>query len=415
MRRIFFAARFAAASLILTLSLTNCEQDPELDSLSSNDANVQLSEIQLNALAGFNGRIAISADGNDHDRDDIGATPMGLAILAQAGLQNKLVHYDYNSHIWGNDTYDQKRDMTESTLGAASRFNFGKGNFISAIDETNKAEKSIADAINESSASNPLYIIAAGPMAVVGEGIKRSDEDKRKYVTVLSHSDWNDDHQHNGSLTADYIKQTSVKFIKIKDQNASLRRDWSGWDWLKNHADINLRWVYERMQVAMRPRADVSDAGLIWYLLHNDQNANPNKLRSFFDGSTPPPPPGGGNGDYCQAYGSTLNQAIKNFEQSCVKKYDKSKGHDCDPDGKGWVCATGDVKDQGGSTPPPPPNKPGGGSDKPDNEHCQATGNTVNQAIKNFEQSCGIKYEKSKGHDCDPDGKGGWICSTKEM
>ncbi|MEN1681449.1 MAG: hypothetical protein AAGJ46_17855, partial [Planctomycetota bacterium] len=36
-------------------------------------------------------RIAISADGNpDADPDDIGATPMTLAILAKAGLQESL-------------------------------------------------------------------------------------------------------------------------------------------------------------------------------------------------------------------------------------------------------------------------------------------------------------------------------------
>jgi hypothetical protein len=173
------------------------------------------------------------------------------------------------------------------------------------------------------------------------------------------------------------------------------------------------------MKKAIYNRADVSDAGMIWYLLQNDQNANTNKLKSFFDGSpstpTPPPPSGGGgsNGDYCEASGSTLNDAIRNFEKSCGIQYDKSKGHDCDPEGKGWVCATGNVKDQGGSAPPPTSPKPGGNN--PSNEHCQASGKTVNEAISNFEKSCGIKYDKSKGHDCDPDGKGGWICSTKDM
>jgi len=43
-------------------------------------------------------RIAISADGNpDADADDVGATPFALAVLAKAGLQNNLVHYDFNN------------------------------------------------------------------------------------------------------------------------------------------------------------------------------------------------------------------------------------------------------------------------------------------------------------------------------
>lgn len=46
------------------------------------------------------GRIAVTADGNQHDKDDWGASPLGLAILAQRGLQANVVHYDYNSHGW---------------------------------------------------------------------------------------------------------------------------------------------------------------------------------------------------------------------------------------------------------------------------------------------------------------------------
>jgi len=42
-----------------------------------------------------NGRIAISSDGNQHDSDDWGATAVTLAIIANRGLQNKVVHYDY--------------------------------------------------------------------------------------------------------------------------------------------------------------------------------------------------------------------------------------------------------------------------------------------------------------------------------
>ena len=45
-------------------------------------------------------RIAISSDGNpDADADDVGATPLMLAVLAKAGLQNNLVHYDFNNFL----------------------------------------------------------------------------------------------------------------------------------------------------------------------------------------------------------------------------------------------------------------------------------------------------------------------------
>ena len=341
-----------AVPLLLTLFIASCEQEDEILNLaSSSEADVQPFEMQANAK-GFIGRIAISADGNDHDRDDIGATPMGLAILAHFGLQNKVVHYDYNSHIWGNGSGNQKKEMTESALGAASRFGFNKSAFISAIDETNKAKNSIANAINNSSSSNPLYLLVAGPMAVACEGIQAADQDKRKYVTVISHSSWNNEYSQKGSYTANDVKKTGVKFVQIKDQNAGLHKRYEVWSWLKNHSNGGLRWVYERMKVSDKPRGDVSDAGMIWYLLKNDQNVDPDKLKSFFASGAPTVDPkdndndngSGSNDKNCQASGSTLAQAIKNLQKACGITYNKNKGHDCDPDGKGgWICSTGDL------------------------------------------------------------------------
>ena len=38
------------------------------------------------------GRIAMSYDGNSNDEDDYGAMPIAIAMVAKAGLANKLVH-----------------------------------------------------------------------------------------------------------------------------------------------------------------------------------------------------------------------------------------------------------------------------------------------------------------------------------
>lgn len=38
-------------------------------------------------------RIAYSSDGNKRDEDDVGATPMSLALLDAAGEKNKLVYF----------------------------------------------------------------------------------------------------------------------------------------------------------------------------------------------------------------------------------------------------------------------------------------------------------------------------------
>jgi hypothetical protein len=41
-----------------------------------------------------------------------------------------------------------------------------------------------------------------------------------------------------------------------------------------------MRWIYGRMRVTGKP--DVSDAGVVYYLLTNDQDTTPSKLRDFF-------------------------------------------------------------------------------------------------------------------------------------
>ena len=42
----------------------------------------------------FKGRIAYSADGNHNDPDDWAASPMALAIFAESGVKDKLVHFN---------------------------------------------------------------------------------------------------------------------------------------------------------------------------------------------------------------------------------------------------------------------------------------------------------------------------------
>src|SRR5690606_16339586 len=224
-----------------------------------------------------------------------------------------------------------------------------------------------------------------------------------------SHSTWNNTYSQNGSCTANDVKRTGVKFDQIKDQNAGLHKNYKMWEWLKNHSNEKLRCVYERMQASNKPRGDVSDAGMIWYLLKNDQNLDPDKLRSFFaNGASTPNPKNpkdngndkdsgsGSNGNNCQASGNTLAQAIKNLEKACGIKYNKNKGHDCDPDGKGgWICSTGKVSGGGnssGSGNRPGSSDPRGGG----SGNCKASGKTLAQAKQNLQKQCGIKYNKNK-------------------
>jgi len=269
------------------------------------------------------GRIAISSDGNEHDHDDWAATPLSLALLAAAGLQDKLVLYTYSDHVWGSNQghptsstgLNSYEHMRESALGGQKWFGFGQTKFVCAVDNAVVAYHAMRDAINESSADNPLIIIAAGPMQVVGEAISQSDVSKRKFVSLVSHSDWNNQHSdkhgksewdvHTGWTFQEIIdafsneKGGNLKCIQITDQNDGA--DYDGlqapiekFDWLKtSKARYNPAyklgawdWLYSRQETCVKENGknfDPSDAGMIVYLLTGIEKTDPEMARKIME------------------------------------------------------------------------------------------------------------------------------------
>ncbi len=85
-------------------------------------------------------RIAISADGcPDADADDTGATPFTLAVLAKAGLQNNLVHYDFNNFLEYKKIDPGNNRMWLSAMGGQSRWGFDSSRFFDAAIDPNGA------------------------------------------------------------------------------------------------------------------------------------------------------------------------------------------------------------------------------------------------------------------------------------
>lgn len=243
---------------------------------------------------GFDGRIALSSDGNDHDSDDWGATAMSLAILARKGLQADVVHYDYASHIWGNSSNSAfPINIRESALGGADRFGFDKSRFFEGTTDLNGAVDNIKKEINASSAGDPLFFIIAGPMEVPWMGINAADANKRQYVTCISHSNWNNDHGKNdhGGHDDDDIRALGANFVQIKDQNGGFgKQSMSNWAWLKNMGP-NYSWTYDRIDLVYT-EGDASDAGMAYWLLTGgsnggDQNGTTSKLREFLKDPVP--------------------------------------------------------------------------------------------------------------------------------
>ncbi len=253
----------------------------------------------------FKGRIAFSSDGNYNDEDDWGAFPVAIAMLDSFGITEKLVHVDYCNILAKNPDESGRfyREMVESVLGSADRYNISRSILFDCQKDLDGAIDSIKNAINASSADNPLYYVLAGPMEVPFLGIEKSEPDKRKYVYCISHSGWNDGytrgdqelHKHN---KRDVIP-SGINWIQCKDGNRNLARpggvgkkstpeQWSLYHWLRDSSDSRLKWIFTRLEA--EGRADISDSTMTYFLLTGDEDADLAKLESLLDDKKVPAP-----------------------------------------------------------------------------------------------------------------------------
>ena len=240
----------------------------------------------------FHGRIAYSCDGNHNDPDDWAASPVTLAILAEAGLKDRLVHFDYNCILPLTDP-EWEKTHAESVLGTAERYGFDKDVFFDCRKDRDGAVASIAKAINDSSADNPLYFIIAGPMEVPYLGIQQAEPAKRQFVYCISHSRWNDGFasKYTFTFTKRSVIEQDVHWVQIRDQNRRLSfgrygrpstpEEFEPYFWMRDSDDAKVRWLWERMVVSTRP--DPSDAGMTYFLATGDEECDPVKLKRLIE------------------------------------------------------------------------------------------------------------------------------------
>ncbi|MEW6302538.1 MAG: hypothetical protein AB1705_03650 [Verrucomicrobiota bacterium] len=238
----------------------------------------------------FIGRIAYSADGNHNDPDDWAASPVALAIFAEAGVKDRLVHFDYNC-ILPQTNAEWEKIHAASVLGAAERYGYEKSRFHDCRKDLDAAIASIARAINDSSADNPLFFIIAGPMEVPYLGIQKSQPEKRKHVHCISHSRWNDGFaaKYTFTHTKRSVIEQDVNWLQIKDQNARLSltpygkpaapEQFAGYFWMRDSRDPKVQFLWERTLVSTRP--DPSDAGMAYFLVTGDEECDPAKLKKL--------------------------------------------------------------------------------------------------------------------------------------
>jgi hypothetical protein len=257
------------------------------------------SQAEPYSAGGFQGRIALSHDGNFNDEDDWGASPVAIAILDAFGVKDKLVHVEYNNIIQVNDDRFEK-EMTASVQGAAERYGIPASLLHNCRTDLQGAIDSIRDAINASSPANPLYYVLAGPMDVPYRGLLAADPARRQYVCCISHSSWNDGYGQRrieGRCKRDVIA-LGVKWIQVKpgDRLAysgvpgtkSTPAQWALFQWMRDSRDPRLQWLFTRLEA--EERCDVSDATMTYFLLTGDEQCDPQKLAALLDRKQKPDP-----------------------------------------------------------------------------------------------------------------------------
>ncbi|WP_158837365.1 hypothetical protein [Polaribacter sp. L3A8] len=242
------------------------------------------------------GRIAIVADGNSPDPDDLGGTAISLALLRATGLESRLVHYSHSCDLVRVNRISEKAEkerhaLMQSACDVTARRwgGFDELTFLDAKWQLDETIKDLAKAINLSTEKDPLWIIEAGEPDIIGFALEASKKNKHKYVKVVTHHPANDN-------AGDFYKwqqilDFGVEEVRIPDQNINLKAKLADWDWAKNHKDERLQQVWIQGKIAenddvvkfQKGSWDCSDAGMVLYWVTGANQNNGLKMGTVTD------------------------------------------------------------------------------------------------------------------------------------
>lgn len=225
------------------------------------------------------GRIAIIADGNSPDPDDLGGTAVSIALIRAAGLEGRLVHYSHSCDLVrkgpriSEKAEIERHALMQSSCDVTAR-RWGGFESLPFYDAKWQKEETIRDlchAINASTAEDPLWIVEAGEPDIIGFALAATPKEKHQFVKVITHHPANDN-------AGDFYKwqdilDFGVEEVRIPDQNIHLKVDIAEWDWAKNHTDHRIQWIWLMGKMAevdnvvkfQKGKWDCSDAGMVLY------------------------------------------------------------------------------------------------------------------------------------------------------
>ncbi|PZX56796.1 hypothetical protein [Algoriphagus chordae] len=261
---------------ILTPAPSTDQNSSEVSQIA--DSTIANTRFKGVAIAPAPGRIAVVADGNSPDPDDLGGTAVSLALLRAAGLSDRLVHYSHSCDLVRgpriSDRAEKERHhMMQLACDVTARRWGGYDSliFFDALWQQEETVSDLAKAINESTAEDPLWIVEAGEPDIIGMSLKESNPEKHQFVKVITHHSANDD--AGDYYTWAQILDFGVEEVRIPDQNEYLKVDLEQWDWAKNHLDSRVQWIWLLGKMAevddvvkfQKGKWDCSDAGMVLY------------------------------------------------------------------------------------------------------------------------------------------------------
>ncbi|MFC2115071.1 Ig-like domain-containing protein [Bacteroidota bacterium] len=257
-------------------------------------------------IVGPNDRVAYTADGNVNDPDDWSATPLSLAMWADVGFQNRMVHFDYHSRLFVSKA-NKEAENYESTIGAATRFGFDLSKFFNDQTELSASVANLTKEINASSADSRLWVCMAGPFEVLYRALLAAEEDKRQYCMMVTHSWVNEEpDKWDGCHGRTDCEALGAIYHPVRTGNgctnafgASGCSTWEQVDWLKDSPDEDFQWLYSRLRATWEDgnKLDASDCTMVYYLAYSDEDGNFAKLHyelgncMYKCGANPPDPP----------------------------------------------------------------------------------------------------------------------------
>lgn len=231
------------------------------------------------------GRLAIVADGNSPDPDDITATPVTLAILKATGYNDRLVHYSHCCDLLRNQKISEQAErerhyLMQLSCDRTARM-WGGFNSLTFFDAKWQMQQTVDDlknAINLSTKDDPLWIIEAGEPDIIAMALQACNKDKVKYIKIITHHRANDD--SGDFFTWKQVLDSGIEELRITDQNLNLKVPLDEWLWARDSKDprIKMLWNFnafmenDNVVKFQKNKFDCSDAGMLLYWLTGAKN-----------------------------------------------------------------------------------------------------------------------------------------------